>query len=86
MIRHTTTSPTTSGPRQRAQAVLALCLIAMLTATDMLRRRWNQITARADEGSETVAKAVLVAIALGLAVALGAAITAVVKKYQAQIK
>ena len=41
--------------------------------------------AEVEEGSETTEKAVITAISLGVAVALGAAITAVVRKYQAQI-
>lgn len=69
----------------RAWTVLALLTVTYLDATDRLERRWRQARASSDTGSETVEKAVLVAIMLAAAIGLAAAIRALVNAYQTQI-
>lgn len=68
-----------------ARTVLALLTVTYLDVTDRLERRWRQARASGDTGSETVEKAVLVAIMLAAALGLAAAIRALVNAYQTQI-
>ncbi|WP_409493950.1 hypothetical protein [Amycolatopsis sp. cmx-11-12] len=48
--------------------------------------QWTRARASGDRGSESVEKAVLVAIGLAVAIGLGFAIRAAVQTYQGQIK
>ena len=61
-------------------------LLALSVLPDLLVSRWREVQRRGDEGSITVEKAIIAAIAIGLALALMAAIAAVVAKYQARIQ
>ncbi|GAA3588313.1 hypothetical protein GCM10022222_86090 [Amycolatopsis ultiminotia] len=60
--------------------VLALGLVVSVY------RRWSRVRSSGDRGSESVEKAVLVAIGLAVAIGLGVAIRGAVQNYQAQIK
>lgn len=73
--------------RAVATGEYALVMLVCWTATGLARAesRWQQLRFD-DEGSETTEKAVLTAIGLAVALGLGAAITAVVNKYQGQIR
>lgn len=76
---------TTRARQRHARLLLTLATMALvLTNTGQFRRAWAR--ARDDRGSESVEKAVLVAIGLGAAVGLAFVIRAVVQKYQAQIQ
>lgn len=84
MNNHKTVSP--SNVFTRLQVLGIAAALWLLACAVEVRDRWNHVRASGDEGSETVEKAVIVAIALALAVGLGAAITAAVQKYQAKIQ
>ncbi|GAA1937788.1 hypothetical protein [Amycolatopsis minnesotensis] len=58
----------------------------VLACTNALDTRWARIRASGDRGSESVEKAVLVAIGLAVAVGLGFAIKALVTSFQGQLK
>jgi hypothetical protein len=60
--------------------------LALSAAAEVLVTRWRQVHAHRDDGSITVEKAIIAAIAIGLALGLMAAIAAVVTKYQARIQ
>jgi hypothetical protein len=58
----------------------------VLACASALDNRWARIRASGDRGSESVEKAVLVAIGLAVAVGLGFAIRALVTQLQGQLK
>lgn len=68
-----------------AQARSMLALIVIQAVFAQVERQWARAHASGDRGSESVEKAVLVAIGLAIALGLAVAIRAVVQKYQAQI-
>lgn len=70
--------------RLRWPAIQLLLVLSVLP--ELLAARWRQIRQDGDEGSITVEKAIIAAIAIGLAIGLMAAIAAVVAKYQARIQ
>lgn len=61
-------------------------LLTLAGLPDLVVSRWREVQRRGDEGSITVEKAIIAAIAIGLALGLMAAIAAVVAKYQARIQ
>ncbi|MGC7093962.1 hypothetical protein ACPZ19_04800 [Amycolatopsis lurida] len=66
---------------------LALSLtVVALSLAHTAETRWERARASGDRGSESVEKAVLVAIGLAIAIGLGFAIRAAVQNYQNQIK
>ncbi|ASR36606.1 hypothetical protein BAY61_18160 [Prauserella marina] len=65
--------------------LLVLASVAMALAAQV-ETRWARVRAAGDRGSESVEKAVLVAIGLAVVIGLGAAIRAVVQKYQGQLE
>lgn len=67
----------------QARSMLALIVVKAVFA--LVERQWVRARASGDRGSESVEKAVLVAIGLAIALGLAVAIRAVVQKYQAQI-
>ncbi|RBM17406.1 hypothetical protein DI005_22210 [Prauserella sp. PE36] len=73
-----------SARSHSAQLALTLAGMAMvLIAT--VEKRCERVRASGDRGSESVEKAVLVAIGLAIAIGLGFAIRAAVQNYQGQI-
>lgn len=75
----------TTARRRVAQLKLSLggaVMLLFITVT----ARWERVRATGDRGSESVEKAVLVAIGLAVAIGLGVAIRAVVQQFQGQIK
>jgi hypothetical protein len=66
----------------RLGLVLTVLVLACASAVDA---RWARIRASGDRGSESVEKAVLVAIGLAVAVGLGFAIRALVGQLQGQL-
>jgi len=80
-------APLTAPTRARRLRWPALQLLLALSALpELLVTRWREVQRRGDEGSITVEKAIIAAIAIGLAIGLMAAIAAVVAKYQARIQ
>lgn len=75
----------TAARRHGAQLGLILTgwVLALVTTAET---RWERARASGDRGSESVEKAVLVAIGLAVAIGLGFAIRAAVQNYQGQIK
>lgn len=72
--------------RQRP-AQLAWVLVGLvLTLASTVHDSWAQVRAAGDRGSESVEKAVLVAIGLAVVIGLAFAIRAVVQKYQGQLQ
>ena len=77
---------------RRHYARLGLVLTGLvLTCTSAVHHsaltdRWARIRASGDRGSESVEKAVLVAIGLAVAIGLGFAIRALVVQFQDQLK
>ncbi|WP_275293511.1 hypothetical protein [Amycolatopsis sp. La24] len=70
----------------RARAMLALIVVKSVFAlVFVVEQQWARARASGDRGSESVEKAVLVAIGLAIALGLAVAIRAAVQKYQAQI-
>ncbi|KAA5825505.1 hypothetical protein F1721_32920 [Saccharopolyspora hirsuta] len=70
---------------RHTNALLLQLTVWFTVATAVVQQRWEQ--ARFDDtGSESTEKAVITAISLAAALGLGAAITAVVQKYQGQIR
>lgn len=67
------------------EALLDLCPL-LLACWQAGRQRLTRLREQSDRGASVVEYAIIAAIGLGLAVGLGAAITAVVHKYQGQIK
>ncbi|PKW18761.1 hypothetical protein [Saccharopolyspora spinosa] len=75
----------TARTRHQVTTTVLLLGIWIAIAGQAVQDRWMR--ARFDDrGSESTEKAVLTAIALAAALGLGAAITAVVSKYQGQIR
>lgn len=74
-----------AAQRQFTQLVLIVTGLALSLATYTVTR-WDRVRGSGDRGSESVEKAVLVAIGLAVAIGLGFAIKAAVEKYQGQIK
>jgi hypothetical protein len=79
-------TPTTSSKPGRVRWPAMHLLLALTMLPDWLVSRWREVQRRGDEGSITVEKAIIAAIAIGLALGLMAAIAAVVAKYQARIQ
>lgn len=63
--------------------VLTGLAVALVTTVE---NRWARVRASGDRGSESVEKAVLVAIGLAVVLGLAFAIRAVVQKYQGQLQ
>ncbi|WP_414943838.1 hypothetical protein [Amycolatopsis sp. cmx-11-32] len=72
---------------RRRCADVSLMLSGMVLAlVATVENRWARVRASGDRGSESVEKAVLVAIGLVVAIGLGVAIRAAVTNYQSQIR
>lgn len=72
-------------PMPRVRGVVVAAVLLWFSATDWVEDRWRQARESRDSGSETVEKAVIVAVVLGLAVGLTAAIGTVVARYRGQL-
>lgn len=75
-----------TGTQQRSAQIVLVLTGLVLALTNTAQDRWARARASGDRGSESVEKAVLVAIGLAVVIGLAFAIRAVVQKYQGQLQ
>ncbi|WP_134666119.1 MULTISPECIES: hypothetical protein [unclassified Amycolatopsis] len=75
-----------TGTQQRPAQLVLVFTGLVLALASTAQDRWARVRASGDRGSESVEKAVLVAIGLAVVIGLAFAIRAVVQKYQGQLQ
>ncbi|GAA5119800.1 hypothetical protein [Haloechinothrix salitolerans] len=75
-----------TGAQQHPTQLVLVLTSLVLTLASTVQDRWERVRASGDRGSESVEKAVLVAIGLAVVIGLAFAIRAVVQKYQGQLQ